>query len=695
MDSSQLYEEALTYYDNSEFKEAIEKWSLIDIEDEKYGEAQNGIATAYNQMGEYDKAIEYVKNIINTQSEELQSKAYGTLGNIHFVKKEYSLAKSAYEQSLLINNNNPEILYNIGLIFAIWESYDTAICYYDKALLNKKKANQPIKFLFSLYHNLGIAEVYTGHYFEAIEASEKALEYKENISTETIAMVYLNIGIAYTYLKSFDKAIEFSKKALSNNPQLAEAYHNLGVIYCLMGVHGRENKKLSYFEQSISNSEKALKILPDMQKAYKNMIVCYLYIGDERKFSEIYTQSNLNEYTIIEEITLFLKLSKISKTEKINSILSKFLKPALNSKACFYKYIIDQIKLNESKVDEDIYLNIYYKMIEIINMLHIRQGYNDDSENYVAHYTRKNIAENLLFSKSPFRLNTILTGNDPKEGITLLDSLGIGNDYDSDFSYSYQAFIGCFTFNHECLNQFRLYGKEEHKEATGVSIVVDHSFFSQDPYSNISLPPSILDASKNKFISDQSDIQKKLPLYRCIYLDPETKMIASVGCREYYTFYREQNCKIKRDEADIKASQYSKKINMLLSDLRSKFYSFQRYVNGRINKKEVSESKIRELLLPIRLLIKHVAFKEEQECRILRIEFLNINSNIKPIRKEDGINIENYESMYIDYESDIKDSAVKVFFAPKTQGFHLFRDNVQTHNLYIKCQKSKHPFNNK
>ena len=109
----------------------------------------------------------------------------------------------------------------------------------------------------------------------------------------------------------------------------------------------------------------------------------------------------------------------------------------------------------------------------------------DDSK--VAHYTTVGTAH-LMLSKqkgneegksySPLRLTTIQNVNDPTEGKLLSDHLKVSNDNSLTDTGRFQAFIACFSFNHDWLNQFRLYGKSDHLEASGVSLVFNHQFFS-------------------------------------------------------------------------------------------------------------------------------------------------------------------------------------------------------------------------
>lgn len=107
-------------------------------------------------------------------------------------------------------------------------------------------------------------------------------------------------------------------------------------------------------------------------------------------------------------------------------------------------------------------------------------------ERKLAHYTSTDICNKLMndsleeTSPSSFRLNTISNVNDPSEGQVLRRYL---SNYDQESPYNLKlddnlhAFIGCFTFNHDSLNQFRLYGKTDDKEASGLSLVFSKIFF--------------------------------------------------------------------------------------------------------------------------------------------------------------------------------------------------------------------------
>ena len=119
--------------------------------------------------------------------------------------------------------------------------------------------------------------------------------------------------------------------------------------------------------------------------------------------------------------------------------------------------------------------------------------------------------------------------NDPTEGSLLQQIL--------DKRYPLEAikpreqedvcFIKSFTFNFNSLNQFRLYGKTNNVEASGLSLVFNENFFEDkitDYKDNSKLLENFVSEKGNPITVKNSKKKEtgKLPLYRCIYLEPES-----------------------------------------------------------------------------------------------------------------------------------------------------------------------------
>jgi hypothetical protein len=249
----------------------------------------------------------------------------------------------------------------------------------------------------------------------------------------------------------------------------------------------------------------------------------------------------------------------------------------------------------------------------------------------------------------------------------LLDFLGYKKPHTCLQNEKNRAFAGSFILNHDSLNQFRLYGKENNEEATGVSIVVRNSFFS-DEIERSTSPPSDGSAKKTE---DSKDEVPRCPLFRCIYIDPSTRHIASVGHREEYTFHP--------DEIEASAT-YLKDIQGVLEEVRKEMDKLK----NEIVREGLDEEVVSKLLINLRYMIKHVAFKEEQECRIIRIAALG-DANSK-------VEVDDNARLYIEYLR-MRHHTAKICFGPKATGIDSYRDALR-HKGYnsIKCIQSETPF---
>jgi hypothetical protein len=303
------------------------------------------------------------------------------------------------------------------------------------------------------------------------------------------------------------------------------------------------------------------------------------------------------------------------------------------------------IKKNENK---DLYgncLEIYSRTIDILNILRIGSDNSDDLK--VSYYTKKIIAQSLLIEPKceneckDFRFYNTHKMNDPSEGKTLLSFLGI-NKEDLKLPETL-PFIGCFTLEVDNLNQFRLYGNDGNKEATGVSIVFKFDFFNE-----------------------------ARELYRCIYMDLEKDKIKVAFSEDEED---EEEAK-EEDLEDIKDKQQD--VKKLLNYLKKSIKKlFDRDIgNIDINRAELAK----DLLIRIRYIVKDYAFKEERECRIINL----IDKENKEERSKIKIDGERF---YINI-CEVKDYIREIYFAPLAEGMEVFE--IETG---ITCIRSCHPFN--
>lgn len=282
-------------------------------------------------------------------------------------------------------------------------------------------------------------------------------------------------------------------------------------------------------------------------------------------------------------------------------------------------------------------------ILYILNNLNVK--FDGLHERKVAHYTRLDVGFRLVTKSSQMRLNSTDFMNDPSEGRILSQFFNLKR-IESENPHSH-VFLSCFTFNHNSLNQFRLYGNTSDVECSGMSIVYSSDFF-EDAFSNL------LDFDIHKIG------YSKLPLFRCIYLDSFSGFF-EVAKRNKFTFYQEyKNKKL----ATKMWNSYSEKINKIESSID---FSFDR-MRDILNFLEKTENlkiimMINNILKPLNFLIKHFSFQEEQECRMMKIEEISDDSVIY-----DSLN----NKSYIEYQVDCNEKIKNIYLGEKAKNNHTY-----------------------
>ena len=488
----------------------------------------------------------------------------------------------------------------------------------------------------------------------------------------------LDLGNSYYNDGRFDEAITaWSNIRREDNPEAyAWAQFNLGIIY----------KDLAYKDKD------------EDQRKLDEAIAAWSNIHREDN-PETYARAQLN-------------LGKIyAKSKKV-----KEAKEAYRNAREFFYYEGERgyrIHRCPPKVIEKL-RDIAKNTDEVLKSLQIIP----DFESQVAHYSRASTAFTLLEKKrkdqkpSHFRLSTIRGVNDPTEGLVLGKYWAQQGISETIHTNDTATFISCFTFNHDSLNQFRLYGKENGQEATGVSLVFKEEFFSDqsdtlefiaapsiDPSSNSGQDSS---KEKEKPQSNNKELIGKSTLYRCIYLDPETGYW-TLAQRDKSTFYRENKkaAKGQWDGYSTKISGIKDSVKNCLFDDNNSVLSILKSISKELEESNAPEEShtysieekqkileaIRFILLPLQYLVKHIAFQEEQECRIMYITQFR-DEKIHSDREK--------QWMYVEYEEPVLPHIDKIWLSPgaaKYQDF--FRILLDKGENDDKVRISQNPFRNK
>ena len=655
--------------------EQLEKITRHDGQDgdEEYALAQFKLASIYYvYKKDVQQAIDHLLNVKEQDNSQIYTKAQFNLGFIY----QEELRDLEQAQKFFLNikkEHNPKI--------------------YSQAQLNLGFINQIEKRDISL-----IIDCYS--------------KVEKKYNPEAYASAQFCLGYIYQNDKS---NVELAEKYYSNvkkkyNPKAyASAQFYLGYIY--------QNDK--------SNVKLAEKYYSNIKKKYNPEVYAYaqLYLGD------IY-QNNKNEIEEAEKYYLNVERKDnlvshaMAQSRLGDNVFFKKTKNKLKSPEEYYQnvaysdsdnslksYIIAQMMLsvisnkNSSVIEEKqrnkLVIEIYKirkLTIEIQEELFVKFNLNESKNNdglvferQVAHYTKPEVLFNLLKNKpSDFRLNVVDFMNDPTENQVLTDWLGINTENNNEI----KTFLASFSFNHNSLNQFRLYGNENNIVGSSVSLVFNKKFFGDDINRSIN-PASInyffnnkdLGLSKNN--SNENSVQKNsatvaeknitssvgfLPLFRCLYFDPKNDYI-SIAKRNKYSFYLEHQ-NDSSENIDVKWNNYLHSLNEeeKINIIRKKLQQIEEIIYSLKNPEEPKQKEIIEkitnldqlialALMPISCLVKHAAFEDEDECRMIYI------TNIADDLIQAPTNYAYANSLFVNY-GKIEDYLEKIYLGPQCQPHH-------------------------
>ena len=629
--------------DEEAYKEIKELRKVLSNNGSKvYAEAQLRIGTVLYENNYLDEALLVWRNI--ESKDDTQA----------FIKAQWNI-------SVCLSDNG-----NAEEAFVIWENF--------------KKTEDPQIYAQAQW-NIGLA-------LDQSDNPKRALSAWRNITLEDDPAVYgqaqLHIGLILHKKNDIQGALSAwrSFERIHNPEKYAKARLMIGLV---LDTNNDINGALAAL-QDIDSSD-------DSQTYYKAQFIIGFKLIKQSEYRDILTAKKS-----FENIRSYYSFESYCLINICNMLLS-----------------------SSTKSIGEYYLLVYLITLEITKLLRIdfeqRVTDNQPVERKLAHYTNTDVSNELLkedsgkgIYSSSFRLNTINNVNDPSEGQVLfdyLDNIKKPNFEISDFDKDFHAFVGCFSLNHDSLNQFRLYGKRDRQEASGISLVFKKDFFDLsseiENIKNISIN-SILGKSEdnnyeigssylgqlqsipdkvNRF-SKHLDIQR---IMRCVYIDPVSGYF-QLAQRSRLTFYREFE---EEDTAQLEWESYENLLNkknerfsFLFKSLKVQYKSLIESLSLLEDKSElnIEPSKFLDtVVLPLKYLIKHSAFQEEQECRMIYTTSLD--------RPE--VQMEFGKFLYVEYEVDVKSHLDKVYIAPAATQYQPYLAKLLC-DTNVKIELSNNPY---
>jgi hypothetical protein len=192
-----------------------------------------------------------------------------------------------------------------------------------------------------------------------------------------------------------------------------------------------------------------------------------------------------------------------------------------------------------------------------------------------------------------------------------------------------------------------------------------------------------------KFAIHLAEEPKRNTLFRCAYFDPDTDRVDTVGQKERYLFYREEKFEKGRDLGkDYR--RYREFIRNIVKSVNNELEKLRKFVE----EEKLDADVVTHLVLKLRYLIKHIAFKAEQECRI--VKNCRIIDKDKEICVSVGSDKEVSEGdlrVFVNYDMVVSQHVKEIYFGPMATGLNMFKDYLAYRGLgHIKCLKSRNPF---
>lgn len=500
---------------------------------------------AYYGEGDYSSAIISYENALNSQDKNLQDNTA-----ILYTHKATALAKL---------NRYDEAIYNYT--FAINYSKDpTPISHYGRGMVMIKlcdyqKAIEDFNSAIQFSDNFGLA--YYGRAITYMKLRQyKAAENDYNKLIELwnylpCALFFNGLGCAKYNLCKHEEAIECYNSAIDIDPHFIAAYNNRGNAYY----------KLNKYHNALNDFNIAISLNPQNEKKYQwQSLFDYPlpdFVDDVKTYLTAIKSDNIFFTALLMDV---LRLMKVEKED-----YSTIAKALINSNHHFLKTTATDID------NRDIYSMIYLQVMKIMSLLHI-----DNITLPISHYTSTIVAKSLLFESSPLRFSSIERTNDEYEGLMLHLFLNIKENLPSDT----QAYIACFVLGQDNHNMFRLYGKTNNEESSGICLCLKGNFFTQ------------------KMTFDIEERQEKVPIFRCVYVN-------------YDKNYSDKSMYV----SDI-GGNVSEDIKRIKTEVQTNLFILKKIIQTNSN---LSIDVINKLIKPLQYLIKIDSWKEEKECRALKV----------------------------------------------------------------------------
>lgn len=514
-------------------------------------------------------------------------------------------------------------------------------------------------------NNLGLYEEAIKDFYISIELN-KEFENKPYAINRDLANAYYYRGLSKNNLKEYNEAIEDFKKSLKFEPAYwLVVYYNIGISKINLGeyedaINYFDNiNQIKYYNETEKKEESYyIKIYEYHMSTFCNKAFAKLLSGKNVYFEDFINYNKFfipNNNHIIYIVSFLFENYKYDLIEKIFNYL---VEENYND---LWENDITFNLLKNKTIDKEILKNIkknllyQYLLLQSLsfNNKTLKREYTYNIE--IAHYTSLNTLLKLIKEDNKIRITNISNANDPKEG-KILENILNKNKLDIKIKNDENLITlqTSLSRNKDALTMFRLYGKNENKEATGICLVIDKKYFNDNYLSSVievNLDNQKQEEKKGNenYKKAKEIIQKRFErknLYWVIYYNEEKNQLVFNPTKSKYSSVIIDLNTINKNKKNIN------KIEDLINCIFHNIINSAKEID-KIENKNLKDEIFSNLFENIRYIIKHEAFFEEQELRMLiTTNYKNENINIEEDKKRLYIN---YNELFNENENFIKE----------------------------------------
>jgi tetratricopeptide (TPR) repeat protein len=274
-DDADAYKTRGAAYDQQgEYRKAIDDYTAAIAQQPNDASAYQGRADTYFDNNDYEHAIaDYTKTIALDPTDV---EAYKSRGVAYYKKNDFADALPDFTKAISLSPEDAGAYLDRGETYAITKDYPRAIADYSKAIgLGRTD--------FGIYEDRGTAYYNVEQYQAAIGDFTQAIELNPKN-----ADIYDERGNAYDDMGDHDKAIADYGQAMAINPLKAAFYVDRAIALYMLGN----------YSDAMADNTHAITLDPKNAAAYKHLADDYSKLGDYDRAIDNYTQAIALEVSI-------------------------------------------------------------------------------------------------------------------------------------------------------------------------------------------------------------------------------------------------------------------------------------------------------------------------------------------------------------------------------------------------------------